>query len=158
LSRPAGRIVDKIGARRVALAGIALCAAGTVPYIFAGPHTSEAVLSCALVVRGAGLSGANIAVMTGAYRDVPAASVPDASTITRILLQLGGSIGTAVLAVILVTAGGTTASAFHVAFGWSVGLTALALIPALLIPTVQPQRAGPPAAASRLNPATPGRR
>jgi hypothetical protein len=67
-------------------------------------------------------------------RDVPRASVPDASTITRVLLQVGGSFGTAVLALILVTAGGTTAGAFHVAFGWAVGLTVLALIPALLIP------------------------
>ena len=72
--------------------------------------------------------------MTGALRDVPRPSVPDSSTITRVLLQVGGSFGTAVLAVVLVTAGGTTASAFHVAFGWAVGLTAVALIPALLMP------------------------
>jgi hypothetical protein len=72
--------------------------------------------------------------MTGAYRDVPGASVPDASTITRVLLQVGGSFGTAVLAVILATGASGTANAFDVAFGWSVGLTALALIPALIIP------------------------
>jgi EmrB/QacA subfamily drug resistance transporter len=134
LSRPVGPIVDKIGARRIVLAGICLCALGTVPYIFAGAHTSEVLLGCALVVRGAGLSGANIAVVTGALRDVPRPSVPDSSTITRVLLQVGGSFGTAVLAVILVRAGGTTANAFHVAFGWAVGLTALALIPALFMP------------------------
>jgi EmrB/QacA subfamily drug resistance transporter len=134
LSRPVGPMVDRIGARRVVLAGIVLCALGTVPYIFAGAHTSEVLLGCALVVRGFGLSGANIAVVTGAFRDVPRASVPDASTITRILLQVGGSFGTAVLAIILVTSGGATASAFHVAFGWAVGLTVLALIPALLMP------------------------
>jgi len=29
---------------------------------------------------------------------------------------------------------GSTVGAFHVAFGWSVALTALALIPALLMP------------------------
>jgi EmrB/QacA subfamily drug resistance transporter len=137
LSRPVGRVVDRIGARRVVLAGIAACALGTVPYIFANAHTSEALLACALVVRGAGLSGANIAVMTGAYRDVPRSAVPDASTITRVLLQVGGSFGTAVLAVILATGTGGIARSFDVAFGWSVGLTALALVPALLIPTAQ---------------------
>jgi hypothetical protein len=68
---------------------------------------------------------------------VPRPSIPDSSTITRVLLQVGGSFGTAVLAVILVTAGGTTANAFHVAFGWAVGLTALALIPALFMPTTK---------------------
>jgi hypothetical protein len=57
-----------------------------------------------------------------------------------------------VLAVILATAGGATASAFHTAFGWSVALTALALIPALLIPATQrtkPGRAAPQMTTSR---------
>lgn len=134
LSRPVGPLVDKIGARRIALVGIAACALGTVPYIFAGARTSEVLLGCALVVRGFGLSSANIAVVTGAFRDVPRPGVPDAATITRVLQQVGGSFGTAVLAVILGAAAGSTVGAFHVAFGWSVALTALALIPALLMP------------------------
>jgi EmrB/QacA subfamily drug resistance transporter len=158
LSRPVGRVVDRMGARRIVLAGIAVCALGTVPYVLAGAHTSEALLGCALVVRGFGLSAANIAVMTGAYRDVPSGSVPDASTITRVLLQIGGSFGTAVLAVVLATGTGNIVGAFHVAFGWSVGLTALALIPALLMPVAQRRQAGLPAAASRPDPATPRRR
>ena len=137
LSRPLGPLVDKIGARRIVLTCSVLCALGTVPYVFAGPRTSEVLLGCALVVRGFGLSGANIAVVTGAFRDVPPAAVPDAATITRILQQVGGSFGTAALAVILATGAGTTVSAFHVAFGWAVALTALALIPALLMPAAQ---------------------
>jgi EmrB/QacA subfamily drug resistance transporter len=139
LSRPVGGIVDRIGARRIVLAGVCLCALGTVPYIFAGPHTSQVLLGGALVVRGAGLSGANIAIVTGAFGDVPRPSVPDAATITRTLQQVGGSFGTAVLAVILATGAGTTAASFHLAFGWAVGLTALALVPALLIPKAQRQ-------------------
>lgn len=137
LSRPVGPLIDKIGARRIVIAGICLCTLGTVPYILAGPRTSEVLLGGALVIRGLGLSAANIAVVTGAFRDVPPPAVPDAATLTRILQQVGGSFGTAVLAVILTTAGGATASAFHAAFGWAVALTALALIPALLIPATQ---------------------
>lgn len=137
LSRPLGPLVDKIGARRIVLTCSAVCALGTVPYVFAGPHTSEILLGCALVVRGFGLSGASIAVVTGAFRDVPRPSVPDASTLTRVLQQVGGSFGTAVLAVILATGASATVSAFHVAFGWAVALTALALIPALLMPAAQ---------------------
>jgi EmrB/QacA subfamily drug resistance transporter len=140
LSRPVGPLVDRIGARTVVLAGTCLCAAGTVPYIVAGPHTSQLVLGCALVVRGAGLSGANIAVVTGAFRDVPRPGVPDAATLTRVLQQLGGSFGTAVLAVILATSVGSTTAAFHAAFGWAVGLTAFALIPALLMPAAERER------------------
>jgi EmrB/QacA subfamily drug resistance transporter len=158
LSRPLGPLVDKIGARRVVLAGTALCAAGTVPYVFAGPRTSEVLLGCALVVRGFGLSGANIAVAAGAFRDVPRPAVPDASTLTRVLQQVGGSFGTAVLAVILATTAGGTVSAFHAAFGWAVGLTVLALVPALLMPAAPRRQAGPPAAATGPDPAKPRRK
>jgi hypothetical protein len=85
--------------------------------------------------------------------------VPDAATLTRVLQQVGGSFGTALLAVILATAAGGTVSAFHAAFGWAVGLTALTLIPALLMPAAPRQQAGPPAAAaSGPDPATPRRR
>lgn len=134
LSRPLGPLADKIGARRIVLAGTVLCALGTVPYIIAGPRTSEVLLGCALVVRGFGLSGASIAVVAGAFRDVPRPAVPDASTITRVLQQVGGSFGTAVLAVVLAAGANTTVSAFHAAFGWAVALTALTMIPALLMP------------------------
>jgi EmrB/QacA subfamily drug resistance transporter len=147
LSRPLGPLVDKIGARRIVVACTAACALGTVPYIFAGTHTSEVLLGCGLVVRGFGLSGANIAVVAGAFRDVPRADVPDASTLTRVLQQVGGSFGIAVLAVILATSASSTVRAFHVTFAWAVGLTALALIPALLMPASQRQQAGQPAAA-----------
>jgi EmrB/QacA subfamily drug resistance transporter len=142
-SRPVGLAVDKIGARRIAVAGTIACALATVPFLFAGTRTSEVLLGCALAVRGFGLSSASIAVVTGALRDVPRPAVPDASTITRVLQQVGGSFGTAVLAVILATAASTTVSAFHVAFAWAAGLTALALIPALLMPGTRRQRPRP---------------
>ncbi|MBP2326855.1 EmrB/QacA subfamily drug resistance transporter [Kibdelosporangium banguiense] len=127
LVRPVGGIVDRIGASRIVRVGVLVCAIATVPFVFAGAHTSEALLACALVVRGAGLSAANIAVMTGAFRDVPRDDVSDASTLTRMLQQIGGAFGTAVLAVS--AAGG----AFHTAFLWSVLLSVLAFVPALLM-------------------------
>ena len=64
-------------------------------------RTSELLLSLVLVVRGAGLTTANFALMAGAFEGLPRASVPDASSVTRIMQQVGGSFGTAVLAVIL---------------------------------------------------------
>lgn len=140
LSRPVGMVVDRVGARPLVLAGICLCALGTVPYVLAGPHTSHLLLGCALVVRGAGLSGANIAIVTGAFRDVPRPSVPDASTLTRVLQQVGGSFGTAILAAVLTAGAASTVAAFHAAFAWAVGLTLLALVPALLMPAARPDR------------------
>jgi EmrB/QacA subfamily drug resistance transporter len=124
----AGRLTDSIGPRPVVLAGMLVAAVATVPFAMAGMHTSYVLLCLVLVVRGAGLSSANIALMVGAFTGLPKAKVPDATTGTRIMQQVGGSFGTAVLAMIL--SGGS----YHAAFWWSVGFTALALVPALLLP------------------------
>src|ERR1700684_1210301 len=64
----AGRLPDSIGPRLVVLAGIALAAVGTIPFALAGLHTSYWLLGAALVVRGAGLGLATIAVMAGAFQ------------------------------------------------------------------------------------------
>lgn len=153
LSRPVGTVVDRIGARWIVLGGIVLCAVGTVPYAMADARTSQWLLGCALVVRGAGLSAATLAVMTGAFVDVPRAGVADASTITRVLQQVGGSFGTSVLAVVLVGAGagaaagaGTTATAYDTAFRWSIGFTVLALLPAFFLRSSRTARAASPMA------------
>jgi EmrB/QacA subfamily drug resistance transporter len=135
----AGRLTDRIGPRPVILTGMALAALGTVPFALAGPHTNEVLLCGALVVRGAGLAAATIAVMATAFTGLAPAQVPDASSATRILQQVGGSFGTAVLAVILalqVTRPGTAtglATAFDRTFWWSVGFTVVGALPALLL-------------------------
>ena len=124
----AGKLTDRIGPRPVVLAGMAIAAAGTVPFALAGAHTSELLLSLVLVVRGAGLTTANMALMAGAFTGLPRESVPDASSVTRIMQQVGGSFGTAVLAVILV------GPSFQATFWWSVAFTALAVLPAAMLP------------------------
>jgi hypothetical protein len=92
-------------------------------------HTSYVLLCLVLVVRGAGLASANIALMASAYTGLSKQQVPAATTATRIMQQVGGSFGTAVLAMIL------AGESYHAAFWWSVGFTALALVPALLLPS-----------------------
>jgi EmrB/QacA subfamily drug resistance transporter len=151
----AGKLTDRVGPRLVVTVSLALTALGTLPFALAGPDTSNWLLAGALFVRGAGLAGATIAVMAGAFRDVPRAEVPDASSTTRIVQQLGGSFGAAVLALILthqltahaaVTAA-ARAAAFGTAFWWSIGFTVLALLPAFLLPRVGPARPAAPAGA-----------
>jgi hypothetical protein len=61
--------------------------------------------------------------------------------LTRTAQQIGGSFGTAVLAVILeagiVSHHGAVAGAFHTAFWWSVGFSAVAVLLSLWLPGAQ---------------------
>jgi EmrB/QacA subfamily drug resistance transporter len=137
-----GKLTDRLGPRPVSLAGILLAGIGTVPFALATAHTSAYSLAAALVVRGAGLGAATIALMAGAFQDLTRAELPHASSATRIAQQVGGAFGAAVLVVILASqraahlAAGpaAVAIAFGHTFWWCVGFTALAVIPALALP------------------------
>jgi EmrB/QacA subfamily drug resistance transporter len=138
----AGRLTDRFGSRLVVLAGVVLAAVGTVPFALAGLHTNYWVLGAALVVRGAGLGTATIAVMAGAFQGLSREQVPHASSAIRILQYIGGSFGAAVLVALIldrqiaahVSAGAAgLATAYDNTFWWCVGFTALAMVPALLL-------------------------
>lgn len=109
--------------------GVAIPMTGwaTVPFLLARPSTSYVVLGAALVVRGGALSAANTAITAAAFTRLASEDVPSGAAVVRLLQQLGGSAGTAVLASL--AAGG-----FHGAFRWSIALTAVALVPAFVIP------------------------
>jgi len=143
LSRWVGGVVDRIGAKLVAVVGVVLCAAATIPFAIATTDTSYLLLGAALIVRGAALSAVNIAITTGAFTGLTRAQVPAGSAIVRLLQQLGGSTGTALLATVVAaaTTSADSLTGFHTAFAWSIGLTLLALIPCLLIPARQPHAA-----------------
>ncbi|WUM96044.1 multidrug efflux MFS transporter [Streptomyces sp. NBC_00322] len=136
----AGKYTDRIGPRWVAFAAFAFVAAATVPFAFVTADTSKVLLMAALLVRGIGLGAAMIALSGAAYVGLEHKEIPDASIITRVAQQIGGSVGIAVLAVILQhTAGdahtpGALADGFGDAFWWSVAFTAVAVPLCLLLP------------------------
>jgi EmrB/QacA subfamily drug resistance transporter len=145
----AGKVTDFTGARPVVLTGLVLTLLGTLPFAWAGPATNPWLLAGALFVRGAGLSAVTIAVIAGAFKDVSPGNVPDANSTIRIVQQVGGSFGAAILAIILASkllghdalTAATRGLAFDTAFWWAAGFTALTLLPALLIPAVSQDRA-----------------
>jgi EmrB/QacA subfamily drug resistance transporter len=137
----AGRLTDRIGARAVGVAGFALTALATVPFALAGPDTSVWWLGAVQLVRGLGLGTVLIPVMTVAFADIDPADMPDASMITRISQQVGGSFGVAIGAVVLesaVTGGHTLAHGFGQAFWWTVGFTVVAALASFFLPGRRP--------------------
>jgi EmrB/QacA subfamily drug resistance transporter len=97
----AGRLTDRIGARRVVPFGMALFLIGTISYTQLGPSTSYVVLALALFVRGLGMGGTMMPTMSAAYMNLTHSAVARASTTINIVMRVGGSLGTALVAVVL---------------------------------------------------------
>jgi EmrB/QacA subfamily drug resistance transporter len=132
------KLVTRLGARLVTVVSFLVAAAGTVPFAFAGPHTSPWLLGAVLLIRGFGIGTVLVPPMSVAYQDVPPAGIPHATMNTRIAQQVGASFGTAVVAVALQTllAHGAV-GAFQGAFWWAAGISIAALIPALALPAAR---------------------
>lgn len=136
----AGHCTDRIGPRWVAFAGFALATAATVPFAFAGAGTSKVLLMAALLVRGIGMGAAMVPLNGAAYIGLGHQEIPDASIIARVAQQLGGSVGTAVLAIVLQHTVGDArtpaalADGFGDAFWWSVAFSVVAVPLCLLLP------------------------
>jgi EmrB/QacA subfamily drug resistance transporter len=134
----AGKLTDRIGARWVVFTGLVVVAIATLPFAFVASSTAQWPLVLALVLRGVGLGAVTIPVMASAYNGLDRAAIPHASIITRTVQQIGGSFGTAVLAVILERAIATHpanhTTAFDIAFWWSIGFAAAAVVIALWLP------------------------
>jgi len=96
-----GRLTDQIGAGKVVLFGLAVTCLGTFPFTQVGAHTSYAYLLGALFVRGIGFGFTMMPAMAASYADLAHDDVPRATTSLNIVQRVGGSIGTAFMAVML---------------------------------------------------------
>jgi MFS family permease len=135
----AGRLTDRFGGGPLALMGVLVTAVTTIPFGLVGAHTSIVGLSIAMLFRGAGIGFAFMPAMTAAFASLQRSELSDATPQLNVLQRVGGSIGTAVLAVVLQRSlvGTHTLSAMAAAYGtafwWSVALTALAIIPCIVL-------------------------
>ena len=96
-----GRLTDRLGPRRVVPIGMAVFLLGTVAYTQIGPSSSYVFLSVALFVRGLGMGWTMMPTMSAAYANLTRALVPRATTTINIVMRVGGSFGTALVAVVL---------------------------------------------------------
>jgi EmrB/QacA subfamily drug resistance transporter len=131
-----GGLVERFGARTVTISSFVLVAVATVPFALAGPDTSIWWLAAVLLVRGLGVGAVLIPPLSVAYQDIEPSGIPHATMNTRISQQVGASFGTAIVAVALQTAlAGGAIGAFQGAFWWAIGITVVAVAPALVLPS-----------------------
>ena len=97
----AGRLTDRIGGGPLTLLGVVLTTVATIPFGLIGPTTSIAWLSVAMLVRGFGIGFAFMPAMSAAFASLERSELPDATPQLNVLQRVGGSVGTAVLAVVL---------------------------------------------------------
>ena len=130
----AGRLADKLGARVPGVAGLLVALAGMVLFTQVGRDPSRWWLAAAAFVIGLGHGLITPSIMAAAYKTLPRAAIPAATTGANIMVRVGSALGAAILAIVLQlrldAAGAHPATAYAGSFWWAFGFAALALIPA----------------------------
>ena len=170
----AGQLTDRTGVGRIVLVGLTVMLGTMLALTQIGADTSYWTLGVILFLMGMGMGSTMMPIMSGAMQTLRRAQVARASTTLNILQQVGASIGTAVLTVILThelsnrqPAGGggggigsvpadvraqvapLMADAFGATFWWALGLLLVAFAFAFLLPRTKPE---PPADDEELSP------
>ncbi|WP_028063482.1 DHA2 family efflux MFS transporter permease subunit [Solirubrobacter soli] len=160
----AGQLTDKTGVGKIVIPGLIVLLASTVGLTQLTGDTSYWTLSAVLFVMGIGMGFSMMPLMSGAMQTLRRAQVARASTTLNIIQQVGASIGTAVMSVILTMAlsdrfpnsgggnglGGTgqdlplavrnlMTEAFTHTYWWAVALIVPAVFVALLLPRMKPE-------------------
>jgi EmrB/QacA subfamily drug resistance transporter len=163
----AGRLVDRTGTGRIVPVGMTIIALSFLGLTQVGAETSYVLLCGLLFIQGLGMGATMMPTFSGAMQTLRRADIARASTTLNINQQVGASIGTAVLSVLLATAlsdklGGTgggglgaaaalppdqrahiagpMAEAFGSTFWWALGLVLVALVvAAILLPKDKPE-------------------
>ena len=141
-----GRLTERLGGGITSLLGGLVLAAATIPFVLISASTSYVLIGAALLVRGVGVGTAIMPAMTAAFSVLTREQVNDASPQLTVLQRVGGSLGTAIIAVVLqgqLTHAGAHAGpravavAFAHTYWWVLGTTLVALLPAVLLAVVE---------------------
>lgn len=133
-----GKMIDRIGAKIVVIISIVISLVGTIPFIWFDQHTSYWMIAIVLLIRGIGVGGVAIPLMSDAYTGLAKTQIPQASIATRIVQNIGGAFGSAVLATIVVNQlKVATPDVTHLASAYQAGfLTASILMVIMIVPSL----------------------
>jgi EmrB/QacA subfamily drug resistance transporter len=150
-----GRATERFGAGRTALVGGLVMAAATLPFVLVTATTPYTLLAIAMVVRGVGMGLSMMPSMTAAFSVLTREQVNDASPQLTVLQRVGGSLGTAIIAVVLQSnlshiapgphAAAGAAAGFGHTYWWVMGATLIALVPTALLARIERRAAQSPA-------------
>ncbi len=135
----AGKLTDRFGGGPIALIGVGITAALTIPFGLIGAHTSIVWLSIVMFLRGTGIGFGFMPAMTAAFASLERSELSHATPQLNVLQRVGGSVGTAVLAVVLQRslAGVHTiagaASGYGTAFWASAIIAAVGFLPCIVL-------------------------
>ncbi|MES9506321.1 DHA2 family efflux MFS transporter permease subunit [Streptomyces sp. NPDC000609] len=143
------RTIDRVAPRTLVVTGIGLILLGTVPFTQLGHEPPDIAIASALAVRGIGMAMVGAPVMNIVYSRIEPEFLPRASGALNLLNTVGGSVGTAALAVVLqnrLSARGPDISgAFGDTFWWVLGFCLFAAAGATRLPGTGPAAPRTPA-------------
>ncbi|MCP2261324.1 drug resistance transporter, EmrB/QacA subfamily [Streptoalloteichus tenebrarius] len=133
----AGRLSDKVGARRLAPLGACVIALSALVHTQATATTSEVLLGACAFATGVGLGLIGAPTMGSLYRTLPGESVAQGTSALYIVNQLGASLGVAVVAMLVQRqAGGahTAVQSFQTASWWVCAAAVAVLVAGWFLP------------------------
>ncbi|ANZ13937.1 EmrB/QacA subfamily drug resistance transporter [Streptomyces noursei ATCC 11455] len=133
----AGRLGDTVGARRLAPLGGLIVALGALVHTQADDHTSEILLGLCAFGAGVGLGFIGAPTMGSLYRTLPQDAIAQGTSALYIINQLGASLGTAVVALLLQSqtdAGSAQVQSFRGASWWVFAAAVAVLVSGWFLP------------------------
>ncbi len=150
-----GRLTERLGGGRTAMIGCLILVVATIPFTLIGVATPFVIIGAAMIVRGIGIGLSIMPSMTAAFSVLRREQINDASPTLTVLMRVGGSLGTAIIAVVLqghlahAHTPVAEAASFAHTYWWVMAVSLIALVPTLLLVRVERRARAERSAAAR---------
>ncbi|MBO0959646.1 multidrug efflux MFS transporter [Neobacillus sp. MM2021_6] len=139
IARPIiGKLIDRLGAKLVVIVSLTVSLVGSIPFIFIDEKTNFVLIAIVLVIRGIGVGGITMPLMSDVYTGLQQEQIPQASIGSRIIQNVGSSFGSAALATVVATVvSGLKPTIPTILHGYQVGfLISVIVIGVMFIPAL----------------------